>query len=160
MKNRQSIIWNNSGFTIVEIIVVIILIMIAIYPMGRIIASALESTEDEQHMTHCAFLAQLKMEETRTRMDCYSSPAASACPGGGPSDFNMNMDQTPPCNFPYPFSRYECKVVTKAIAGTGNRQRYIKVRVWYDKIDDDVFDSAMEPDVYLETRMTKHNPDW
>ncbi len=153
----------QGGFTIVEVVVVLILLLVVIYPLGRVIASALESTNNEQHLTHCAFLAQLKVEETRTRMNCYTNHTIAGgvnCPEavGSHNDFHRNFDQNP-CTFPYPFTKYKCTVDTGNSANA--RMKYIQVRVWYDLNDDDIFDQENnEPQVFLETLFTIRPPNW
>jgi type II secretory pathway pseudopilin PulG len=162
----------ESGFTIVEIIVVIVLMLIVLYPLARVVASAIEATTNEQHLTHCAFLAQLKVEETRTRLSCYTnntnSPPDTNCPfaPGSKNDFQRNYTQNMHgapasglCTFPYPFTQYKCTVDN---GNTNiNRLRFIQVRVWYDTNNDNVYDpDGNEPSVFLETLLTERPPLW
>jgi type II secretory pathway pseudopilin PulG len=155
-KNRE------GGFTIIEIVVVMILMFVVLYPLCRVIASSLESTNNEQHLTHCAFLAQLKIEETRTRANCYSTPTAGGvnCPEvpGSHDDFGRNFNQNP-CTFPYPFTLYKCRV---EYGNSGvNRLKYMQVRVWYDANNDNVYDpNNNEPQVFLETLLASRPPNW
>lgn len=153
----------EAGFTLVEIVVTILVMAIVIYPIMRVLASALEQSNDEEYLTHAAFLAQMKIEEVRSRASCYSD--AGLCPiGGDTSDFDElgtgNLDETAAaCTFPYPYQKYECTVDTGLVAGTNNALGYIQVRVWYDKDSDGVRD-AEDPDVFLETQIAKKHPDW
>ncbi|HOO56006.1 MAG TPA: hypothetical protein PLN69_04235 [bacterium] len=157
---------NQSGFTIVEIIAVIGLLLVVILPLAKVIASSLESTNDEQHLTHCAFLAQQKVEEVRTRANCYTDLAAGCPVSAGSDDFSQNFNQSyfpsvAPCSFPSPFDDYKCTVQYDSINGTGGRQKTIQVRVWYDKDGDNIFDADIsEPDVFVETRLTLRSPAW
>ncbi|MFA6450287.1 MAG: type II secretion system protein [bacterium] len=156
---------SQGGFTIVEILVVIVLMFVVLYPLGRVIASSLESTTNEQHLTHCAFLAQLKIEETRTSANCYTNHTVAGgvnCPYDGTShnDFDQDFNQNPPaCSFPAPFTLYKCIVEYGASSQT--RLKYIQIRVWYDRNDDNVYDvDNNEPSVFLETLLTQRPPLW
>ncbi len=159
---------SRKGFTIFEIITVIVLILVVIYPLARVVSSSLETSSEEQHLTHCALLAQLKVEEFRTRTNCYSNQTAvSDCPdpavvGATPTQsFGKLFATPPPCNFPFPFNQYECSARNYFRTGTANRLKVVQVRVWYDKNNDDVFEADQsEPDVYLETQMAARPPHW
>jgi prepilin-type N-terminal cleavage/methylation domain-containing protein len=162
-KNR--LLRSQQGFTIIEIVVVIVLMLLVLYPLARVMASSLESTTNEQHLTHCAFLAQMKIEETRTSANCFTNHVAALavdCPfsSGSMNDFNQLLSQTPPaCTFPAPLDGYKCKVeYGDAVL---SRLKYIQVRVWYDRNNDNVYDpDNNEPSVFLETLLTQRHPSW
>ncbi len=161
----------SGGFTLVEIVVTIIVMTIVIYPIMRVMASALEESNDEEYLTHAAFLAQLKIEEVRSRASCYTDYGAApvnGCPmSGTTSDFGrLNPAAAPTltenaaaCSFPYPFQKYECTVDTGLVPGTNDALGYIQVRVWYDKDSNGTLDPK-DPDVFLETQIAKRPPDW
>lgn len=160
---------SQKGFTIVEIVIVITLILLVIVPLARVIASSLEASNEQQYLTHCVFLAQLKLEEVRTRANCYTNKVgdpATKCPiTQTSSDFNTALlNQSPPCDFPFPFTNYECTVEyvsSTREAGIADRLKTIQVRVWYDKNNDDTFDPAEgEPDIFLETQLAIRPPNW
>jgi len=163
---------SQRGFTLIEILSVLAIIFVVIIPLMKVVASSLEASNEEQYLTHCAFLAQLKIEEVRSRANCFTNavggitcPINIVAPPG--SDFNetATLDETAAeCSFPPPFQKYDCRVSyvssTRA-AGMGNRIKTIQVRVWYDKDSDGVFEpDAGEPDVFLETQMAMKPPDW
>ncbi len=157
----------QGGFTIVEIVVVITLMILAIAPIAKVIASALEASNEEMYLTQCAFLAQMKIEEIRSRASCYTTPGATdTCPiSGDSSDFEQDFTQTAAqCSLPSPFDRYDCvtatsfRVAPSAGSDTGGF-KVIQVRVWYDKDGDATFDAG-EASVFLETQLTQKSPDW
>ncbi|HOC93080.1 MAG TPA: prepilin-type N-terminal cleavage/methylation domain-containing protein [bacterium] len=152
----------SRGFTIVEVVVVVVLMGLVVYPMARVVASSLEASNNEFRLTHAAFLAQMKIEETRTRAACYST-AGPICPEGGPTDFTADFNSTPTtgdplCLFPAPFEDFKCTVQYYNTGGAGFR-RAMRVRVWHDTDEDDTLD-ADEPSVFLETTISKRPPDW
>lgn len=154
---------SQKGFTIVEIVIVIALILLVIVPLARVIASSLEASNEQQYLTHCAFLAQLKLEEVRTRANCYTNGGAD-CPPSFTQDWGFEevFTQNPPCDFPFPFTKYECTVEyvssTRSPLMDGDIKT-IQVRVWYDKNNDDTFDPAEgEPDIFLETQLAERAP--
>jgi len=168
----------DDGFTIVEIVIVMILIMLAIFPMMRAMASAMEASNDEQYITHCAFLAQMKMEEVRLKSLCYSDrndcggfPLESCCFIGGndDSDFESGLglggfDEGPgACGFHAGFANYKCQVVDKLIKAPGqcmnqgNCLKAVRVYVWYDKNGNNALDTG-EPNVLLESYLTVRFP--
>lgn len=159
----------QAGFTIVEVVVVIFLMLVAIYPAARVIASALEASNEEQYLTHAAFLAQMKLEHLRATENCYSD-VGGVCPnqlcddvsdpactfGGGTNRFSDDFDQAPAnCTFPAPFQKYECNITDTNAAATFLKE--IQVQVWYDKDSDGVWDAG-EPGVTLQTMLARRSP--
>jgi type II secretory pathway pseudopilin PulG len=176
---RKILAGPEAGFTIVEIVFVILLMFLILYPLARVVANAVEHTTNQQHLTHCAFLAQLKLEETRTRLSCCTNgniAVTSFCPngagigGGTHNEFTsgFNYNQNPPnayagncalspltcCKFPAPFTQYRCSVQTGNTPT--NHLSYIQVQVWYDLNSNGRPDVALnEPNVILETLLTE-----
>lgn len=175
---------NQSGYTMVEIAVVVFLILIAIVPAARVISSSLEASNDDLRLTHSTLLAQMKIEEIRARASCYSSRLTGGCPEADEditkedSDFEIDFSQTAAaCILPAAFNQYKCTVDTDwRYQSTGPPDSFrdpaqgdpgvgwggikvIQVRVWFDKNGDNLFDSD-EPDVFLETQLAQRAPDW
>jgi len=150
---------SEKGFTIVEIVVVIILMLAVIVPAARVIASALEASNEEQYLSHCAFLAQMKIEKVRAGSNCYTDDVGAGCPqtGGGDDFTNDFSENAAACSFPVPFQKYECTISDTQVAFGLNDLKTIQVRVWYDKDQDGTRDSN-EPQVYLETMITSRPP--
>jgi prepilin-type N-terminal cleavage/methylation domain-containing protein len=171
MKHISAGIRSQKGFTIIEIVAVLVISLVVILPLMKVVASSLEQSNEDQYLSHCAFLAQLKIEEVRSRANCYTNAAGAGavCPvnivAPGGSDFKENFSQTAAqCSFPAPFDKYECTVKyvsSTRSAGISDRLKTIQVRVWYDKDSDGSFDSGEgEPDVFLETQLAIRPPDW
>lgn len=165
----KKIIKAQKGFTIIEIVVVTFLLLVAIYPAARVIASALDASNEEQYLTHAAFLAQMKIEHLRATENCYSD-VGGVCPnklcddvtdpactfGGGTERFSDDFSLTAAnCSFPAPFSQYEC-IITDARAAAAFLKE-IQVEVWYDKNSDGIWDSN-EPGITLQTMLARRTP--
>ncbi|MEW6201792.1 MAG: prepilin-type N-terminal cleavage/methylation domain-containing protein [bacterium] len=156
---------SNDGFTIVEIVVVVIILGLLLVPVMAALVRALTISNEDEYLAIAAFLAAEKMEETRTRANCYTDTVPPGCPEGGTAkDFQENFNQDPPpvgnCVFPSPFNKYKCTVDHSSKNGTADRVKEIQVRVWYDKDSDNTYDAGEEPSVFFETAITLRPPAW
>jgi len=154
----------EGGFTIVELAIVIVLLMLIIVPVVLSIDESLRTSNEVYRLTTAAFLAQQKMEEVRTRASCYTTDSGLPAPiNCSPSNVRYNLlfnfSQNPPCNFPSPFQDFECQVVYATRVGLNNYFREIQVRVWYDANNNNTWD-ANESDVIFQTGLTYHAPAW
>ena len=148
----------QGGFTIVEIVVVIVLMLAVIIPVAAVIASALETSTEEQRLAHCAFLAQMKVEKARAASNCYTDAGAGCPQTAGNSDFSNDFSENAAaCSFPVPFEEYECTIDDTMVAWSANRFKTIQVRVWFDENSNGTRDDN-EPQVYLETMLTTRPP--
>ena len=151
---------SNRGFTIVEIVVVVIILGLLLVPVMATLVRALMISSEDEYIAIAAFLAAEKMEETRTRANCYTDTLL--CPESGTAkDFQFDFDQTAAnCTFPSPFNKYRCTVDHSSKNGTADRVKEIQVRVWYDKDSDNAYDAGEEPSVFFETAITLRPPAW
>lgn len=159
----------EAGFTLTEIVTVVIFISLLLLPVVGTLLRAMSVSNDIERLSVAAFLAVEKMEETRLRGSCYS--VAGQCPGvdaDPTSNFVENLhqgeagDPDTTCGFPAPYDNYKCTVdyYDSGRPGTAvDRLRDIRVRVWFDLDGDSAWDSD-EPDVWLENEMVIKPPDW
>lgn len=56
----------EHGFTLIEILISVIVLVIALVPLSGVITKSLGSNVDIEYINRTAFLAQLKMEEIKT----------------------------------------------------------------------------------------------
>lgn len=109
----------QDGMTLVELVVVLILLV----PMLLVILDSLERsmrTSDQVYrLTTCAFLAQQKMEEVRTRFSCYTNQQSDSSDGlvlkGCPPRYGIT-------NNPLPIGNPACPYPTVAAIRTNNFQ--------------------------------------
>ncbi|MEW5945732.1 MAG: hypothetical protein AB1742_06000 [bacterium] len=148
----------SAGFTIVEIVVVIIILGLLLVPVMNAVARALMLSNEDEYLAAAAFLAVEKIEEFRLRVNCYSD-IAGGCAGEGFQTADENFYDQNPCTFPSPFDRYKCRLDSEFVSDPGNRVREVQVRVWYDRDSDNAWD-ANEPRVELETMVTMRDPLW
>jgi type II secretory pathway pseudopilin PulG len=158
---------NNRGFTLVEIVVVILLLFMLLIPMWYSVDRSLRTSNEVYRLATCAFLAQQKVEEIRTIASCYTTnsppPPANYCqPANNYYNFKYTLFNAPPqsCTFPAPFQQFKCTLTyVSPIVSPGAFFKEIEVRVWFDENNDDVWD-ANESDVLFQTGMTYRTPAW
>jgi prepilin-type N-terminal cleavage/methylation domain-containing protein len=154
----------QRGFTVIEIIVVVILMALALFPIVRAIMIVLSESGDDQHQAVAAYLAVEEIEQVRALAECYtdSKVAGSMCPivsaqsGWGASG---TYNRQAPCNYPAPFQKYQCTVqYSDSNAGLeASNVREVMVRVWFDADDNRAWATG-EPKVELQTMLSKRPP--
>lgn len=171
----------NIGFSIVEILLVLILLAIAVVPIMFLVWKMIDTTTRAKHLTTAAFLAERKMEEIRYLSLC-TSCLAGRCLSTGKNviketpncnnfvtGFCVDYDSTPPastCSFSVPFDNYKCKIVDNMMPGIANWIKEIQISIWYDYDSDNNYDKQTSGDVItedgvtLETRITYRNYDY
>lgn len=150
----------EKGFTLVEIVAVVFFLGLLLVPVMATLVRALMVSNEVEYLTVATFLAVEKIEETRARVSCYST-VVNNCPGDVAPIKHHVFDQAfnETCTFPSPYAKYKCTVeyVKTNPPWSNNRLYEIQVRVWYDKNNDNSWD-AIEPDVFLETKIYSREP--
>lgn len=104
---------NPRGFTLIEILISVIVLVIALVPMAGVITRSLGSNVEIEYANRTAFLAQLKIEETKTLLFAY---------------FDRNYSETAK-SFPHPNNNFKYTIEDDGDPIFKN----IKVTVWYDR---------------------------
>lgn len=126
----------ESGFTLLEILLTIIILSIALIPLMEMIPQALVLDKSIEWETQAAFLAQQKMEEIKGKAIYDYSP-----------DYSESTTA-----FPSPHSAFKYTVSDDPDTGI----REITVNVWYDKNGDDTVDDD-EEEVILNTKIARRD---
>ena len=111
---------NQSGFTMLEILVSIMLLSIVIIPLLGLMAHAARIHVQLERHTRSAFLAQLKLEEVKNKATL---------------DFSTDYTTAAPVEFSAPDLGFKY-TITDTDDITGN-MKAITVVVWYDEIDEE-----------------------
>ncbi|MBI2870446.1 MAG: hypothetical protein HYY14_01920 [Candidatus Omnitrophica bacterium] len=132
----------ESGLTFLEILMTIVVLTVALIPIMQIAPFGVRNARNIERLTHCVFLAQVKVDEIRNRaIDSYTN-------GGAGYDESATA-------FSSPYATYKYTVADNEAADIKN----ITVTVWYDEDGDGTVDSYSEAwredeaSVVLDTRV-------
>ena len=115
---------NKKGFTLIELMLASMILVISIIPMTMMLPRIFTDNTSIEHTNRAVFLAQLKMEEMKTKVLTY---------------FNHNYSENVTA-FASPNNVFKYKI-------TDNNDPNIKtitVEVWYDKINNNTVDTGEE----------------
>ena len=134
---------DESGFTMLEILVSIAILSIAVLPLLGLLTSAPLLHAQREQQTRAAFLAQRKVEEVRNRII-----------GDNDFDFTTEYDE-PATGFPAPDPTFKYTITVTDPAPDPGDLKDITVQVWYD--ENGVVDTPEvgEQAVRLETKVAK-----
>ena len=126
---------NESGFTMLEILVSIMLMSIVLIPLLGLMADAARIHVQLERQTRSAFLAQLKMEEVKNDATL---------------DFADDYNTVNPEEFLDPDSGF--KYIVTDTVDIADDVKAISVQVWYDEDGDD---AVNERNVKLYTKVAR-----
>jgi prepilin-type N-terminal cleavage/methylation domain-containing protein len=134
---------NENGFTLIEILVALIVLVMALIPMAGVVTHFLGENLDLERKDRTAFLAQLKMEEAKIKTIAH---------------FLDNHDESATA-FPAPDSSFKYTVTLSFILDDkGIPESYdiklIQVNVWYDGNSNNIV-NAGEPSTTLYTKVAR-----
>lgn len=136
MPSESYTIMGESGFTLLEILLTIIILSIALIPLMEMIPHALVLDKGIERETQAVFLAQQKLEEIK---------------GKAIYDFSPDYSESATA-FPSPHSAYKYTISDNLDTGI----REIAVNVWYDEDDDNTIDEN-EAEVELNTKIAERD---
>jgi len=128
---------NESGFTMLEVLVSVGLMGIVIIPLMGLLASAAVLHAQREQETRAIFLAQKKIEEIKNNATTDFAADYNKSPGAG-------------TDFPSPDSKYKYTVIDSE----GSDIKDITVQVWYDDDDDNVLNGD-EQESTLKTKVAR-----
>jgi prepilin-type N-terminal cleavage/methylation domain-containing protein len=132
----------EDGFTLLEVLGAIVILGIIVIPLLGLLIDALIVHAQREQQTRSVFLAQLRLEEIKSKIITASDFATA--------DYNKPAGAAG--DFPPPDSRFKYTV-------THDDHNYpdikaVTVTVWYDEDGDDTV-SAGEQQVKLDTKVTR-----
>ncbi|MFH1798123.1 MAG: type II secretion system protein [Candidatus Omnitrophota bacterium] len=123
---------NKRGFTLIEVLAAIVLIMLALIPIMVIVPQMIENSLNTQRLTTVIFLAEGKMEEVRR---------------DAINNFVSSQDK-PVTAFALPYAEYKYTVTDNEGAGI----KIIQIRAWHDKDADNTLD-ANEQSITIDSKI-------
>ncbi len=125
-------IYDNKGFTLIEVLAAIVLIMLALIPIMVIVPRIIENSLNAQRLTTVIFLAESKMEEVkRDAINNFSASRDEAVTG-----------------FSSPYTDYKYTITDNE----GTEIKAIQVQAWHDEDADNALD-AIEQSITLDTKV-------
>jgi Tfp pilus assembly protein PilV len=126
---------NEKGFTLIELMLATVIVIISIVPITMILPRMLTENRIVERENRAVFLGQLKMEEMKTKALTY---------------FNWDYNKTA-IAFPPPHNIFKYSVTY--VAGMDLNIREITVTVWYDANNNNTADTGEEW-IQLKTLIT------
>jgi prepilin-type N-terminal cleavage/methylation domain-containing protein len=129
---------NEKGFTLIELMLATVILVISIIPITMILPRMLTENRIVERENRAVFLGQKIMEETKTKALTY---------------FNWDGYNKTAIAFSSPYNIFKYSVTYASVAGMDNNIRKITVTVWYDEIDNGAVDTGEEW-IQLKTLIT------
>jgi len=132
---------NEKGFTLIELMLATVIVIISIIPITMILPRMLSENRMVERENRAVFLGQMKMEEMKTKALTYFNYDWPSRPGGGAT----------PTAFPSPDNEF--KFTVAYVAGMDPNIKKITVTVWYDANNNNTADTGEEW-IQLKTLIT------
>jgi type IV pilus assembly protein PilV len=104
---------NNSGFTLMEVLVAMLILTVGLLGMAALITGIINSNKLSNRISTATVLAQDKMEEIK-------------------SDGYSNADNEPRNSLPYPYDKYEREVTGLDVESPAANMKTVTVTVYWE----------------------------
>jgi len=128
---------NEKGFTLIELMLATVILVISIIPITMILPRMLTENRIVERENRAVFLGQKIMEETKTKALTY---------------FNWDGYNKTAIAFSSPYNIFKYSVTYVSVAGNNNIKK-ITVTVWYDANNNNTADTGEEW-IQLKTLIT------